>query len=199
MSNPLVEKVFEYRRDHNWNDDTIRISLQFSHGQSATQIDEIIAEANAPKTDVPLNGHSTQQEIIVAATIEQIEENTTQPPAVAVIAAPVFVETPVDYYVETVRRLRDDSSETSARKTKLWLQSQGVMPQQARDFIQRALAEVPATSISVAESVVEPVVVATPPPADQTQVEHIAIPGAAQGTLRASALAAINLDLFVFA
>ncbi len=49
-------------------------------------------------------------------------------------------------YAETVRRLREDSSEKSARATKHWLQRQGVMPQEARSFIEKALAEIQTAS-----------------------------------------------------
>ena len=71
---PLVEKVFEYRRnrDLNWNDDTIRIALQFTHGQSSAQIDEIF------------------KEVMQAAVIEQIEEKS----AVTVIDAPAVIVSP---------------------------------------------------------------------------------------------------------
>jgi hypothetical protein len=145
-SNPLVAKVFEYRRDCGWDDNTVRIALQFSHGQSSAQIDEIIAEANAPKPETPPNGHSTQQEIMTAATIEPTEEK--QPPSLAVIAPLVSAE-PVDYYAETVCRLRKDSSERSVREIKRWLQLQGVMPQQARDFIEKAMAEIQIASAPI--------------------------------------------------
>ncbi len=201
MSNSLVEKVLEYRRDHNWDDPTVRIALQFSHGQSPKQIDEIIAEANAPTNLAPPNGHSTQQEIMTAATIEQSEEKT-QPPAVAVIATPVPAE-PIDYYAETVRRLREDSSEKNVRDTKIWLQLQGVTPQEARKFIQKAQMEIPASPVSIAEPIiVASAVSVTPISAEQKQVGQlpaIAKNESAQESLKASALAAVNLDLFVFA
>src|SRR5260370_21350244 len=182
MSNPLVEKVLEYRRDHSWDDPTVRIALQFSHGQSPKQIDEIIAEANAPKNLAPPNGHSTQQEIMTAATIEQTEEKV-QPSAAA--------EVPVGYYAEVVRRLREDSSERSIRKTIVWLQVLNVAQEEAKALVSKALAQIPTMPVLVSP------IPAEQPPVAQTPAVSKNKP--AQESLKASALAAVNLDLFVFA
>jgi hypothetical protein len=70
---------------------------------------------------------------------------------------------------ETVRRLREDSSEKNVRETKSWLQLQGKMPQEARDLIEKALAEIQPTSVPVAEPIAESVV------AEQTQVINPAL------------------------
>ena len=61
------------------------------------------------------------------------------------------------YYAETVRRLREDSSEKSVRDTKRWLMLQGKLPEDAKASIERALTEIQTASVpALSEQTINP-------------------------------------------
>ncbi len=99
------------------------------------QADEIIKVAKVPNAVAP----------------EEAKQQET--PAAPAAAVADVTAAPVDYYAEVVRRLREDSSEKSVRTAKTWLMLQGMLPDEAKVLIERALAEIQTAPVPVPDAV----------------------------------------------